>query len=375
LSDYKCPFCGSTNLTKRGFSSYNKQKYKCEDCGRYPTEGAKLNRDKEDIILKSNDRKLKDLLIKSSFSIEELSNQTGLIPKEIREKIKELEDKQYNINYTDNKVELTKEMKSGNTQKLNIDYWKGDLIKIGFVSDTHLCSKFERLDELNLIYDVFADEGIEVVYHGGNFIEGESRFNKFEIHTIGMTPQVDYFVKNYPQREGILTKFIAGDDHEGWYSQRERINIGGYTQMQAEEAGRKDLEYIGYLECDIPFEGIEGESWMRVMHGGGGTAYALSYTPQKIVESYEGGEKPRILLLGHYHKIDYCYPREVHVIQMGCFKDQDTWMRKKKIQAHIGGGILHMRLAKDGTINRIMPEFITFFNKKFYIGNDKYWLR
>jgi hypothetical protein len=378
MLDYKCPSCGNNNWNPYGHKTYKGQyrkRWQCSECGKIVKEDKDdIREDNISITNKTSDKLIK-LLTKGSFTIEELSNQTGIIPKEVRRIIEDLEDKKYNINYSDNKVELVKELKPGNTQKLNIDYWKGDLIKIGFVSDTHLCSKYERLDELNLIYDVFADERIQIVYHGGNFIEGECRFNKFEIHTIGMTPQVDYFVKNYPKREGILTKFIAGDDHEGWYSQRERIDIGKYTQMQAEESGRKDLEYIGYLECDIPFEGIKGESWMRVMHGGGGTAYALSYTPQKIVESYEGGEKPRILLLGHYHKIDYCYPREVHVIQMGCFKDQCTWMRKKKIQAHIGGGILHMRLAKDGTINRIMPEFITFFNKKFYIGNDKYWIK
>ena len=374
-----CPKCGSQEYTLRGMSYCKegvKQRYLCKKCNyRYTLQ--QKNKTNPKPVKSSNvtsDRLMK-LLTKGSFTIEELSNETGLIPREIREKIKDLEEKKYNIHYTDNKVELTKELKPGNIQKLNIDYWKGDKIKIGFVSDTHLCSKFERLTELNLIYDVFMDEGINLVYHGGNYIDGECRFNKYEIHTIGLTPQVDYFVKNYPKREGILTKFIAGDDHEGWYAQRERINIGGYTQMKAEEAGRKDLEYIGYLECDIPFEGIEGESWIRVMHGGGGTAYALSYTPQKIVESLQGGEKPRVLLLGHYHKIDYCFPREVHVIQMGCTQDQTTWMRKKKIQAHIGGGILHMRLAKDGTINRIMPEFITFFNKKFYVGNDKYWIK
>ena len=367
----KCPYCGSEKLTKRGFDEQNRQRYKCE-CGKYPTEGAKKDRNKEDI--KPDDR-LTNLLTKGVFSIEELSNKTNIRPREVRRIIKDLEDKKYNISYTDNKVELSKEVKPGNTQKLNIDYWKGDKIKIGFLADTHLCSKFAREKELALTYDIFADEGIEVVYHGGNYIDGECRFNKYDIHTRGITPQVQYFVDNYPKRKGILTKFIAGDHHEGWYAQRERINIGRYTQMEAEKVGRKDLEYIGYLECDIPFEGIRGKSWMRVMHGGGGTAYALSYTPQKIVESLEGGEKPRVLLLGHYHKIDYCYPREVHVIQMGCLQDQTTFMRKKKIQAHIGAGILHMRLAKDGTINRIMPEFFTFFNKKFYIGNDKYWIK
>ena len=375
---FKCP-CGNDDCRPYGHYTYKgqyKRRWQCTKCGKVIAEDKDdVRKDKISIKSGNESDKLMKLLTKGSFTIEELSNRTGLIPRDIRGKIKELEDKKYNIQYKENKVELTKEMKPGNTQKLNIDYWKGDKIKIGFVSDTHLCSKFERLPELNLLYDVFADEGIEVVYHGGNYIDGECRFNKYDIHTIGMTPQVEYFVKNYPKRKGILTKFIAGDDHEGWYAQRERINIGRYTQQEALEAGRSDLEYIGYLECDIPFEGVKGKSWMRVMHGGGGTAYALSYTPQKIVESLQGGEKPRVLLLGHYHKIDYCYPREVHVIQMGCFEDQTTWMRKKKIQAHIGGGILHMRLAKDGTINRIMPEFITFFNKKFYIGNDKYWIK
>jgi hypothetical protein len=275
--------------------------------------------------------------------------------------------------HKDHKYGLSNQLVQGGEHKLNIDYWKGDRIKIGFCADNQLCSKFERLDVLNLIYDIYADEGIEIVYHGGNLIDGECRFNKYEIHTSGMTPQVEYLIKNYPQRKGIKTKFITADDHEGWYVQRERINIGEYIQMKAEKAGRYDLEYIGHVEVDIPFEGIKGKSWMRIMHPGGGTAYALSYSPQKIVESFQGGEKPRILLLGHYHKLDYCYPREVHVIQMGCTCEQTLWMRKKHIQAHVGAGILELILAPDGTINRVRVEFLTFFNKKFYIGKDKYW--
>jgi len=45
----KCPYCGSDKLIKRGFDPYNKQKYKCNNCGKYPTEGAKRHRNKEDI--------------------------------------------------------------------------------------------------------------------------------------------------------------------------------------------------------------------------------------------------------------------------------------------------------------------------------------
>jgi len=313
------------------------------------------------------------ILKSEKYSVEDLSNRLKIIPAETRELLQQLKDEKYNLHIHDGKYELSKELKSSYKRSLNISHWQNNKIKFGFVADTHLGSKYERLDALNLTYDIFQDEGIELVYHGGNFIDGESRFNKYEIHIIGMTPQVEYFINNYPKRENIITKFISGDDHEGWYVQRERINIGEYVQLKAEQANRDDLEYIGHVEVDIELEGIEGNSWIRLMHGGGGSAYALSYTPQKIVESYSGGEKPRVLLLGHYHKLDYCYPREVHVIQMGSFQDQTIWSRKKKIQSHIGGGILEMNQAPDGTINRVKVEFITFFDKGFYKGKDKYW--
>jgi len=322
------------------------------------------------------DNLLKVLLKNGTHSVEELSNKTGLLPIKVREKIEELKLGKYNVVHKNHKYELSNQVAIGNEKQLNIENWKGDKVRFGFVADTHLGSKFERMDALNALYNIFADEGIDTVYHGGNIIDGEHRFNKYEIHTYGISPQVEYCVNAYPKREGVTTYFVTGDDHEGWYIQRERVNIGRYIEMEAKQSGRDDLIYIGHLEADINLCGDEpdkGESWMRVMHGGGGTSYALSYTPQKIVESYQGGEKPNILLLGHYHKIDYCFPREVHVIQMGCTQDQTIFMRKRKIQAHIGGGILKVRRAPDGTINRVNVEFITFFDKGFYVGKDKYW--
>ncbi len=326
--------------------------------------------DKEKID--SSEGKLISLLRTKKYTIEELSNNTGMLPKDIYKRISDLKLEKYNILYKDHKYELSDQIETGSEKKLDIKNWQGKILRFGFVSDTHLGSKFERMDVLNALYDIYADEGIDTVYHGGNIIDGECRFNKYEIHTRGLTPQVEYCVQNYPKKKNVKTLFITADDHEGWYIQRERINIGRYIEMEAHRAGRDDLVYIGHVEADIGL-GLKDESWMRIMHGGGGTAYALSYTPQKIVESYQGGEKPRILLLGHYHKIDYCFPREVHVIQMGCTCDQTIFMRKKKIQAHVGGGILEIRQAPDGTINRVKVEYITFFDKGFYKGKDKYW--
>src|SRR5262245_26479813 len=53
--------------------------------------------------------------------------------------------------------------------------------RFGVISDTHLGSKHCRLDVVDALYDWFAQEGITRVYHAGNWIEGEARFNKYDL--------------------------------------------------------------------------------------------------------------------------------------------------------------------------------------------------
>jgi len=68
---------------------------------------------------------------------------------------------------------------------------------------------------------------------------------------------------------------------------------------EAKRNGRNDLIFIGHMERDIEYKQAKGSSIIRVIHAGGGSAYAVSYTSQKYVESLQGGEKPQIVLVGH----------------------------------------------------------------------------
>ena len=116
--------------------------------------------------------------------------------------------------------------------------------------------------------------------------------------------------------------------HEGWYQKREGLKIGWYLQKWAEDCGRQDLKHLGFIERDIVLEQPFGKTLIRVIHPGGGSSYALSYSSQKMVESFQGGDKPHVMIMGHYHKYDCSYAREVFCLQPGCLEDQTTFMRK-----------------------------------------------
>lgn len=239
----------------------------------------------------------------------------------------------------------------------------------GATSDNHLGSKYERLDVLNHLYDVFGEEGADRVYNAGNWIDGEARFNKFDLHTHGMDAQLAYFAEHYPRRGGMKTYAVAGDDHEGWYGQREGVDIGRYAEHVMQAAGRDDWVNLGYMEAHVKLVNANTGKWsmLAVVHPGGGSSYALSYSIQKIIESLDGGEKPAVGLYGHYHKLWSGNIRNVWVAQTGCTEDQTPFMRKKKLEAHVGGFLI--KLTQDpetGAITRFRPEMLRFFNRGFY---------
>lgn len=241
----------------------------------------------------------------------------------------------------------------------------------GFSGDQHLCSKYSRLDVLEDLYDRFAEEKVDRVFNTGNWIDGEARFN---VHDLvdgghGVKKQLDYLANNYPKRRGLTTYAVTGDDHEGWYAQKSGLDIGDAALQSMRSAGRSDWVNLGYMECFVTLRHAKTgrTSPLLVAHPGGGSAYALSYSIQKIVESLDGGEKPAVGLWGHYHKLWSGNIRNVWCIQTGCTQDQTPFMRKKRIDAHVGGGIC--KLTQDpetGAITRCRVEFFRYFNKGYY---------
>ncbi len=252
--------------------------------------------------------------------------------------------------------------------KIPLDVFDGDKwTKIGLVADTHLCCREERLDALHAQYDLFEREGVRSVFHAGNIVDGYvPRINGASVLESSIDGQVSYCAREYPKRAGITTHFITGNDHEGWW-QKEGFNFGAYLQMVCERLGRQDMKYIGHVEADVELRAGDFVQRMKIQHPGGGSAYARSYKGQKMVESFQGGEKPAILVQGHYHVSGYSFDRNIHIIGMPGFQEQTIFGRTKNLRYEIGGVILEFKMSSvTGAITRVRPEFNMFFDRGFY---------
>lgn len=311
---------------------------------------------------------VRKLLSKRPMSEAELAEALACSVKQVIASVKVLQGEGANlVRVAADKLLLTNLIERGGDVPIKAKDRGDGWTVFGVVTDNHLCNKHERLDVLNIAYETFEREGVTEVFNAGNWIEGEARFNKQELLVFGTDNQIDYWVDKYPSKKNIVTYYVSGDDHEGWLANRECINIGSYAEMRAERAGRNDLKYMGHVEADVKLACGKGSAVMRVMHPGGGSAYALSYAPQKLVESFQGGEKPSVLIIGHYHKFDYCFPREVHVVSGGCTVDQTAFLRKNKIAAHVGFVLVKLKQdPKDGHITRLSVEWNPFFDRGYY---------
>lgn len=285
--------------------------------------------------------------------------------------VKELQETGFNVYMDYGQIGLLSDEEPN--RKRVVDSSEMDIIRFGALSDTHLGSKAERLDVLHDLYDWYEREGVDLVYHAGNIIEGERRFNTREVYVHGMDNQIANLAEKYPYREGITTKYVCGDDHEGWYQQEVGISIGRHIQHVLGDHGRHDFEYLGYVEADIEHKNNAGSFILRVMHPGGGSAYAISYSVQKIIEGLQGGEKPAMLLAGHYHKLEHLpHIRNVDVIQTGCTTDQSVFLRKKKIDCHIGGWLVEIeQCKKTGAIAMVRAACRKYYDRGFYQDFDR----
>lgn len=233
--------------------------------------------------------------------------------------------------------------------------WDGTkTLKIAIMGDTQMGSKYTQLTHLNNFYDICKEEGIKDIYHTGDITDGlKMRVgHEYELYAVSADDMIEDVVKRYPKRDGITTHFITGNHDASIYKQV------GYDVGNAIARQRDDMEYLG-RDCSVVY--LTPECKLELRHPWDGTAYALSYKLQKMIESMESDSKPNILAVGHYHKAEYVFYRNVHALQTGCFQAQTPFTRGKNISVHLGGWIVEIKVTDDGTIKSFAPQFIPYY--------------
>ena len=237
----------------------------------------------------------------------------------------------------------------------HVSKWDGTrVIKFAIIGDTQMGSKYTQLTYLHSFYDLCEREGINTVYHTGDLTEGlKMRVgHEYELYAVSADDMRDDVIKNYPKKDGITTYFISGNHDASIYKQV------GYDIGQAIANARPDMKYLG-RDCAVI--NLTPKCTLELRHPWDGTAYALSYKIQKMIEAMESDSKPNILAVGHYHKAEYLFYRNVHALQTGCFQGQTPFTRGKGISVHIGGWIVTIRVDEEGTIQGFAPEFVPFY--------------
>lgn len=221
--------------------------------------------------------------------------------------------------------------------------------KIGVISDLHYGSKYclrEQIkDCVNHFYDV---EGVREILVPGDVTEGMYRHAKFERSAEGLHDQVAEMYEHLPQRKGLTYHCITGN-HDVTHISNSGVDFGMYVEDFFRRRGRNDINFYGDRGAYLQIRGAKIHMW----HPGGGGSYALSYKLQNKVAGYLPGQKPQILLTGHWHKYCHVYVRGVHAFLCGTFHGGGGQFGKSlgdRVPIMIGGMVLSWTVTETGAI-------------------------
>lgn len=229
-------------------------------------------------------------------------------------------------------------------------------LKLLLISDTHLASKYDRLDILRYLYGKAEDEQVNYVLHSGDLVDGRSNRPQhiYELKETSYSGQRDYVVDRYPRSE-IPTYLISGNHEAMWYKNN------GSDIVKDICSKRHDLIYLGSDCEDLKI----GKLKIRLYHGCKGQAYAKSYKLQKYLDGIPLEERPHILQTGHIHQAFYMKQDKTHCFQTGCLQDLTPFERSMGFNNDKSCWWVDVYMDDKGNPVQITQELETF-EKKYY---------
>lgn len=223
---------------------------------------------------------------------------------------------------------------------------KGNKLRLGVFGDTHIGSKFYDPELMKYAADTFNKAKVDFVIHTGDITEGHYENKRqgsiFELTELGGDAQVNRAVKELSQIKRPIYLITGNHEHNTFYK------LCGFDIGKQIEERMHNVTYLGNAKgiIQLPF----GHK-IEALHPDGGSSYALSYKPQKIIESMEGGTKPVLALIGHFHKALWMDYRNIQCLMTGTLQSQTSFMRNNHLSAHKGFYIVDMTIGPNGIID------------------------
>lgn len=245
-----------------------------------------------------------------------------------------------------------------NAERKSVTVFKNETntVRFGAFGDTQYGSLYTFHDGVRAFYERCHSEGINLMLHTGDVLSGWKMFKgqEYELQDIGFDRQLERMANEAPKIKGMTTHFIIGNHDESF------IGLAGVDVGKEIQGVRPDWIYEGADHAMIRMTAPAGVYDVMLLHPGGGTSYALSYRVQKTIEQLEGGTKPNMILIGHYHKAEMIPSyRNICAIQTGTFEWQSPYMVRKSLAAHVGGWIVEVAIGDRW--NTIKAEFVAFY--------------
>lgn len=317
-------------------------------------------------------KKLLSVTRREPLGFSDLCDKLDLSPARLKSLIAEARKQGIPVHVENNHVGFKVPQPESRVRSIGIAPVVGKRQRVAVISDLHLGSKYCLREQLKEFVQYAYDQGVREILCPGDVLDGIYRHGIFEVSHTGLDDQALDLFETLPELPGLNYRCITGN-HDFTFTERTGVDVGDFLMGYFEKRGRKDLHFYGNRGAFLKVNGAIVHLW----HPCKGAGYARSYAIQKHIEKYSSGEKPNILLTGHWHIYCHVYERGVHGIACPTFQGGGSAFGKSLGGAPaIGGLVLSWDLTEHGTMRHFGIDYRAYFEveKPHTIEDDSAYL-
>ena len=291
------------------------------------------------------------------ISFESLCDKLGKSPSEVRKLLEHAKNQGISLEMGNDHIHLSPQEQIRTVQNSRILPTTSKRQQIGVLSDLHCGSKYCMRAQIKDCVSDFYERGIRNILVPGDLLDGCYKHGVFELSHVGLEDQTKDLFETIPALPGLAYHCITGN-HDHTFTELTGVNVGAFIVGQFKERGRKDIRFYGDCGAFIEICGAVVHLW----HPMKGVAYAKSYQLQKQIEKYGSGEKPHILLAGHWHQFAVVEDRGVFGIACPTFQASGSAFSKRLGgQPALGGLIVCWEIAGKDLVRNLSVERRRYF--------------